>query len=238
MTQLTIKNATDILNWYALEGSSNWGVWGNYPTLPVGASYHSFDNCHLRLLLSQDVEFGGEVFNCIIAGGRPSGSKVREVITLTKLKAICEANGASFVNEYMTIDKANELSAARLAGAKKTVANFEVMATYEWQEVRVREQVMTELNKIHIAKTPGSPLAKSVENYSLTIKNYCEKGEATIIVNAELASTNSKKTAGTYKAITPDMDKVEEIISEFTNERVASYSSNLNHHRKSLSELV
>ncbi len=238
MTNLSIQNVKDILNWYALEGSYNWGIWGNYPTLPTGASYHSYDNCHLRLLLDQDVEFGGEVFNCIIDGGRPSGNNVREITTLSALKGICESNGVAFVNEYMTVDKAAELTNSAIINARKIVTDFEKMATYEYQEVNVREQIMTELSRISVGKTPGSPLAKSIDNYTLTFKNYCEKQEAAIVVNVELCSTNSKKTNGTYAAINPDMNQIEAIIKTFTNERVASYTANLNRHRQTLAELV
>lgn len=113
----------NILNWYALEGQGNWGTWGKYPSLPVGASYHSFDTCHLRLTFDKLVSFGGNEFNCVTNGRKVPGNGLAS-ITISELVRICKTQGVEFANEYMTSEKANELAAARLTDTKKPLVNL------------------------------------------------------------------------------------------------------------------
>ena len=233
-TELTIANVTEILNWYVLEGQSNWGTWGNYPNLPIGASYNSFDICHLRITLKGTATFKGETFNCIADGRKVPGSNL-EVITINTLVALCKEEGIAFSNEFMTADKAAELSNKKVEDARKTVEKFEEMATYQWQEPKVREHITNALNNVVIAKEFGKSILETITGYALIIKNYCEKEEVTLIVDLTLTGRNSKKTAGYYKAAPID---IEEVVSIFTKERVASYRVNLERHKKTFNQLI
>lgn len=232
-TELTIANVTSILNWYALECSENWGTWGRYPSLPVGASYDSFDTCHLRITFTSNVSFNGESFNCIADRRHVPGKNLKS-ISINRLAKLCKAAGVEFVNEYMTADKAAELANKRLADAGKTVADFEIMATYEFQRMMVREQIMSALDSVVVAKEFGKSIPESINGHSLTVKNYCQKEEATFIVDLTLEAKNSRKTAGKYVAASID---IEEAVTRFTNERVAVYSANLERHKQTLAEL-
>lgn len=232
--ELSISDVKAILNWYALEGTSNWGTWGNYPKLPIGASYNSFDTCHLRITLNGTATFKGEEFNCISDGRRVPGKNL-EVITINTLVALCKEEGVEFANEYMTADKAAELTNKRIEDARKTVEQFEEMATYQWQEPKVREQIMNALNNVVVAKEFGKSIPETINGHSLTIKNYCEEEEVTFVVDLILVSKNSRKTAGTYKAAPID---IEEAVARFTNERVAAYAANLERHTQTLTELT
>lgn len=232
-TELTTANVTNILNWYALEGQGNWGTWGKYPSLPVGANYHSFDTCHLCLTFDKMVTFGGNEFNCI-TDGRNAPGKNLITISISELVRICKSQGVEFANEYMTSEKANELAAARLNDAKKTVIDFEKMATYEFQEPQVRAQIESALSNVVVNKVAGSPISERIEGYEVVITNYCEKEQATFIVDLTLKLKNSRKTAGTYTASNVN---IEEAVARFTNERVAAYSANLARHRDTLAKM-
>lgn len=232
VVELTTSNVTSILNWYALEGQGNWGGWTHYPALPVKASYDSFDTCHLRITLDKIVSFGGQEFNCITTCRRVPGKKLI-CISISELVHICKSQGVKFANEFMTFDKAQEISAANLNDAKETVNRFEEMSTYKWQEPRVRQQIEDELNNIVVNKIPGSPIPEFIEAYPITITNYTGKEQATFMVNLSLKHKNSKKTAGTYSASPVN---VEDAVTKFTNERVANYSDNLAYHKATLAK--
>jgi hypothetical protein len=235
--KLSLENAKDILNWYAIEGQSNWGVWGNYPSVPVGASYDSFENCRLRILFDNDVEFEGTVFNCIATSRFVPGKKVNNVISPAFLRDLVKEKGVEFVNDFMTADKALSIKNKALEEAKKIVVQFETMSKYEYQESKVREHIQNSLNRISINKEHGNPFSDIIYKYELVIKNYAEKEIATILVDVEYVSCNARKTCATYKCININEAQLEDIVRVFTNERVASYSANLERHRKTLLDL-
>jgi len=232
--ELTIRNVTDILNWYALEGQFNWGTWDNYPNLPIGASYKSFDTCHLRIILKGIATFKGKTFNCIADGHNVPGINL-EVITINTLVALCKEEGIAFATEFMTSEKAKELNDKKVENARKIVEEFEEMATYQWQEPKVREQITNALNNVVVRKEFGKSIPETITGYALTIKNYCDKQQVTLVVDLHLKGRNSKRTAGYYKAAPID---IEHAVTLFTNERVASYSACLERHKQSLIELT
>lgn len=108
------------------------------------------------------------------------------------------------------------------------------MSTYEFQEPKVRAQIESALSNVVVSKVAGSPIAERIEGYELVITNYCEKEQATFIVDLTLKSKNSRKTAGTYTASNVN---IEEAVTRFTNERVAAYSANLARHRATLTKM-
>ena len=65
MTTLTETQATAIINWYDTIGTRNWGTWGNYPSIGVGASYHSFENCPCRIKFDTLIEIDGHAYQGI-----------------------------------------------------------------------------------------------------------------------------------------------------------------------------
>lgn len=88
MKNFTKEHATDLLNWFEKEGQDNWGTWGNYPQLPAGASYASFDDCHCRVMLDEVLMLeDGTKFNCIATGRRIPG-KNKGAIHFSDLKGI------------------------------------------------------------------------------------------------------------------------------------------------------
>jgi hypothetical protein len=87
MKTLSKEHAKAILNWYDSEGKQNWGTWSNYPVLPVGASYSSFDTCHLRILFDEKLQLEtGEIFNCIADSRREPGKNVKGIVDIYDLR--------------------------------------------------------------------------------------------------------------------------------------------------------
>lgn len=115
MKTLSKEAAKNILDWYNTTGKSNWGTWGNYPKLNVGASYHSFDVCHCRILLDETVQLDDEdktTFNCISDGRRVPGAKVKNYIDFSDLadylKTPEEKNNELFEGYGRDYDRAKE----------------------------------------------------------------------------------------------------------------------------------
>lgn len=233
--ELTLENVTDILNWYALEGSVNWGTWGNYPNLPVSASYHSFDTCHLRIKLEKMVSFKGHVFNCIADGRRVPGSNLK-TISIYALLCAAKEEGVQF-NGYMTLEKEAERKREYFEKAAQVVRDFEAASKYEVQEKAVREQLQNAFDHVSVHRVKGQSLPNTITDFALEIRNYCENETATIIVDLVLTGRNARNTAGRYKVVSVKSD-VEEVVRRFTNERLESYLSNLERHRNTLAELT
>jgi hypothetical protein len=88
MKQLTKEAAKNILSWYDSIGANNWGVWHSYPAIGTGASYSSFDNCHLRIMLDEIMQMDGseDTFNCISDSRRVPGKKVKGIASIYDLR--------------------------------------------------------------------------------------------------------------------------------------------------------
>lgn len=93
MKTLTKQNAVDILVWYFTEGQGNWGGWGKYPSLPVGASYQQYESNPVQINFTEIVSIGEANFNCI-SKKRSVGQKYSSYITF------------SFLQEYFGIASA------------------------------------------------------------------------------------------------------------------------------------
>lgn len=74
-TPLTREQAINLLAWYQTEGASNFGTWSNYPNLPVGAQYLSYDVCRVHVQLDSPIEVKGNTYNCIATSRLPVGKK-------------------------------------------------------------------------------------------------------------------------------------------------------------------
>lgn len=98
---LTKEQGIAIINWYETVGQSNWGVWGNYPSLPVGASYLSYDTVACQINLDQKIEIDGDKYNCITTGRFSVGKKLDKNISFEALKEWA-------VDGYLAAKKANE----------------------------------------------------------------------------------------------------------------------------------
>lgn len=86
MKILTKTGAANLIKWYDEYGVNNWGGWTNYPDLPTGASYHSFDNCQCRIKLDELLTLeSGEEFD-VIADGRRIPGKYKASISIYELR--------------------------------------------------------------------------------------------------------------------------------------------------------
>ena len=88
---LSKEQAIGIINWYDSK-NPNWGSWGNYPTLPVGASYLQYDivDCVIKLKEPLSLNDGeNECFKFITSGhyNTPGVKKGSDYITFYDLKA-------------------------------------------------------------------------------------------------------------------------------------------------------
>lgn len=72
--ELTRQEVLSILVWRATDGRGNWGGWGKYPRLQVGASYLQYDTNPCQINLSKNIYVCGDTYNCI-TDGTPVGSK-------------------------------------------------------------------------------------------------------------------------------------------------------------------
>lgn len=138
------------------------------------------------------------------------------------------------VGDYYTDEAEKNRANIRLEKAQKTVADFEIMATFEYQEAKVRAQISTELNNVLVRKIPGNPIAEHILSHCLNITNYCGKEQVTFTVDLTLKSKNSAKTVGTYIASPVD---IEAAVILFANERVADYNENLLRHKQTLLDM-
>lgn len=90
MRVFTKEHAKLVLDWYDKEGQCNWGGWGHYPKLPSSARYHSFEDCHLRILFDDDLQLENaeedETFNCISDSRRVPGKQVHDVVSIYQLR--------------------------------------------------------------------------------------------------------------------------------------------------------
>ena len=86
METLSKSTAEAIVKWYDEIGQSNWGTWGNYPKLPVGASFHSFDTCHLRIKLDSPMKFGNQTFKFIADSRKVPGVGNSGVVSIYELR--------------------------------------------------------------------------------------------------------------------------------------------------------
>jgi len=86
MKNLSKQNAIDLINWFETTGQKNWGVWGNYPSLPVGASYLSYDTNPCQINLSETISINGEEYNCISNNRHTVGKKWNKTISFEDLK--------------------------------------------------------------------------------------------------------------------------------------------------------
>jgi hypothetical protein len=88
MKQLTKEAAKNILSWYDSIGANNWGGWHSYPSIGTDASYASFEDCHLRIMLDETMQMDGadDNFNCISDSRRVPGKKVKGIASIQDLR--------------------------------------------------------------------------------------------------------------------------------------------------------
>lgn len=86
MKTLTKENAQALITWFENEGQSNWGTWGNYPTLPVGATYLQYDTNACQINFDQTVEINGGAINCISVSRHTVGKKWDKSTSFEALK--------------------------------------------------------------------------------------------------------------------------------------------------------
>lgn len=160
---LSRENAKSLVNWYNTEGQSNWGVWGNYPSLPVGASYNSFDTCLCRILFDKDVfvEGSDEVFNCIATSRKVPGSKVKNSIgfeTLLELSKSDEEKFLTTVNGWRS-------------DYKRAKEVFQMLQAYNNQPNEIKERIkflharLLEINGKPNSKAERMEIDKELSNY-------------------------------------------------------------------------
>lgn len=90
---LSKEQAIAIVRWNEAK-SENWGCWGNYPSLPVGASYLQYDNTKCVIKLSGRLTLNdgeNENFKYITSGGgnTPGVKNGEDYISFYSLKSWC-----------------------------------------------------------------------------------------------------------------------------------------------------
>jgi len=75
--ELSKEQGIAIIRWYDSK-SENWGSWGNYPVLGLGASYLQYDTNPCQINLDIPVMINGEKYNCISCG-RSVGKKMEQL---------------------------------------------------------------------------------------------------------------------------------------------------------------
>ncbi len=123
---LSKENAIAIIRWYESK-SENWGSWGNYPTLPVGASYLQYEDCECIIKLDCRVSLAdgeNENFKYITSGsGRntPGVKEADDYISFYSLKNWCLPEEAKAAEELRR--------AAHLSAYNEAKSNFEKLPT-------------------------------------------------------------------------------------------------------------
>jgi hypothetical protein len=108
MTNLNRNEAIAILVWFAKFGNTNWGTWGKYPKLPVGASYLSYDTNPCQINLSSPVTIDGENYNCITKG-RPVGAKWSNAISFFDLQEKYNITDSEIISAVKAFDNAERI---------------------------------------------------------------------------------------------------------------------------------
>lgn len=104
MIPLNRQHALALLVWRATEGSRNWGGWGEYPDLPVDASYLSYDTNPCQINLAKPVTVEGRDYNCITSG-RPVGKKWSRPISFERLKEVFSITDEEISNKIAENEK-------------------------------------------------------------------------------------------------------------------------------------
>lgn len=121
MKTLTRENAINILSWLKSEGQSNWGGWGNYPSIPVSAQYLSYDTNHCQINFGECILVGEDLINCITTG-RPVGQKWDKPISFSSLQEIFQISDSEVSTEISKKENAEKLK--WLEGQLKVQSKF------------------------------------------------------------------------------------------------------------------
>lgn len=97
-----------LIVWFKTEGQGNWGGWGNYPDLPVSASYLQYDSNQCQVNLTPGIEIGNELFNCI-SNSRPVGSKWSNRIRFNDLQELFQITNSEIETKIKEEENAKQL---------------------------------------------------------------------------------------------------------------------------------
>lgn len=103
MTNLNRNQVLALLVWKATIGTGNWGGWGKYPSLPVGASYRQYATNQCQINLDKAVMVDGKGYNCI-TNGRPVGAKWDRPIGFGDLQAAFAISDEEIAHEIANND--------------------------------------------------------------------------------------------------------------------------------------
>lgn len=235
MKKLELKHLELIIDWMNEEGIHNWGSWGHYPALPIGASYHSFDTCQVRIKLDEVIELpNGELCDMIIKG-RPVG-KCSNPISIFEIVQICKEAGIEFENEkeFLTKSKFNRVKSEKLEYQKKLVAEFETKyATYEYNysEAKKTIQNLIDYGK-YVPKNGTMPVEEMVDFIS---SDYGSNGS--LRIEARLVRNSKTKKFNHYKVVEVLSD-IEAIAKDIAEKRQKNYVELLRIHNNDLTKLL
>lgn len=209
MKELTQKNVEDIINWYYDTGVGNWGTWKDYPTLPVAATYHSFDTCHFRAVLSEKVSFDGSTFNCITDSRKVPGEGLTP-ISIHALKRALIEKGVAFHGEF-TKGFAHQQRIGQLKELKERVDRFAEIYTYDYHYNRSYSLIKTRLEFLKLDK----PMQEKLLSYRIVIKNGPHPKEIAIYANYDFVGANPEGTEFHYKLDPEWLDNNKKVIRDF-----------------------
>ena len=231
--EMSLESAKRIWNWYEQTGKKNWGVWSNHP---INGRYHSFDNCHLRIMLNEIYRLDGEEFDCIIDDGCPVG-KNNGVVTVFSIRHFLEKNGVKFI-ENLTSDLHLQEKEKEKEKLLQIIKEFEDKHTnFCYQKNECKKRIDLAIKYLCIAKKQGEQISKQVE-HDLVLSNYCGKLKRNMNVKAVLNGLNARKTVGYYEVIEFKIEEYEKIIEDFAEEQVEINNQALNFHKKQLNLLL
>ena len=105
MKTLSKEQARSLFNWIEQNQLSNWGVWGNYPDLPVSASYNQYDNAQLVIKLHQPLLIDGEKANYIIGENSRHAPGKGHMVHYNKLKLIFQTEDEKLADKVISWKK-------------------------------------------------------------------------------------------------------------------------------------